>query len=427
MSRLVPRLLSEGYQNASDVLNALLFKGVLNESGRGERNCEAANCSAFDAAPLFSVSSVDLVRHSTPFLWLNVRRLLGAYRDNQDTIEALSLRRYFSMALLDALYHFTPDGFTVRLRGTPVPPVVLLPRLGVQVRTGSCDAIVVRRSAATLTIDTPEKSWSLNLEALSPDTRLKALPVSCFPGCQLLTVRDPALFEAQYIEEILPEGLDYGRFSALISDALKLIETVDPNLQTRISEVVRWYVPIRSPKAEIHCSFTSPQLKGVIFLSYTQNRFALAEAIVHEFGHTELNTIMDTESVVLEDPSERFYSPWRRDPRPLSGLLHALYVFSGVIEFLTRALTSPIMVAERKYLEGQRVAIYHKLRIGLKQVPEQRLTLIGREIIEDIRRCLSFQESDLSPGIGQVPAHIYQHLEAWKSEHPELASAVRMP
>ena len=148
---------------------------------------------------------------------------------------------------------------------------------------------------------------------------------------------------------------------------------------------------------------------------------------MHEFGDTELNTIMDTEPVVSEEPNERFYSPWRSDPRPLSGLVHALYVFSGVVEFLARAMTAPFMVAERKYLEAQRVAIYYKLRIGLKQVPEERLTLIGREIIEDIRRCLSLQETDLRPGIEQVPAYIYEHLQAWKSEYPELAPAVRMP
>jgi HEXXH motif-containing protein len=152
----------------------------------------------------------------------------------------------------------------------------------------------------------------------------------------------------------------------------------------------------------------------------------MAEAIVHEFGHTELNTLMDTEMLSSEDTRERFYSPWRSDPRPLSGLIHALYVFSRVSDFLSRAAAHPSMAARFTSIQAQRTTIYHRLRIGLKQVPLDKLTPLGTEVIEDISLRLKRQADVLGADNQDMPDHIRAHLAAWKVEHSELASAVKM-
>lgn len=428
MSGLVTELVSARAQAASEVYHAVLFKGLLNEilktagplPGTGEISGE-------DFAWLARIPALHVVRQSTPFVWLNVHRLL---RSNQKgDAGALALRRHLAMTSFDAYFHLLPDGTAVRLKGDSDFRTSLLPRLGVQMMTGCGDAVLIRRSATALTIETPERQVRVDLgtTAYAPDTRLKTVPLPLCPSSAFLSVRDLALFEAQYVEEIALGSAAVEEFPQAISNALRVIADVDPELESHISSVIRWYVGIRSPNPEVHCSFTSPQLKGVVFLSFSQNELVLAEAIVHEFGHTELNTLMDTEILSCEEPGERFYSPWRTDPRPLTGLIHALHVFSGVAEFLCRAASVPCMATHSANLQAQRVAIYHKLRVGMKQVPREKLTPLGLEIVEDIGRRLRVQESDMGNRVQKVPNSIQEHLEAWKAEHPEMESAVRMP
>jgi HEXXH motif-containing protein len=330
------------------------------------------------------------------------------------------------MTAFDAYFQSSSDGARVTLKATPGTTTIRLPRLGVQVTPGCCDSILERRGPTALAVETPQGAIHIDLADIQPGMRFGVVVPFASPA-RVLSVRDLALFEAPYIEQITDDGITDGTFPEAVSKALQLIATIDPELEARISSVTGWYVPIRSPNDHVHCSFSSPLLKGVIFLSYTQNDLELAEAIVHEFGHTELSTVMDTERLSSEDPNQRFYSPWRPDPRPLSGLIHALYVFSGVIEFLTRVAAHSSMATRLTLLQAQRTAIYHRLRIGLKQVPQDKLTPLGTEIIEDVGRRLERQADALGAGNQQMPDYIRDHLATWNAEHPELESVVRMP
>jgi HEXXH motif-containing protein len=265
----------------------------------------------------------------------------------------------------------------------------------------------------------------VDIHAIREDMRLGVLPIPQSSAKVLLT-RDPGLLESGYIEQVSGEDQAAAvQFPQAVSRALLLIADAAPELADRISATISWYVAIDTADPQVHCSFTSPQLKGVIFLSHTEIDLVLAEAIVHEFGHTELNTVMDTETLSCEDAAERFYSPWRTDPRPLSGLIHALYVFSGVLEFLGQVAARPALSRHWAYAQAERATIFHRLRIGLMQVPDEKLTALGREIVRDIRQRVMRQRNELRAGSREVPGHIYKHLEAWRAEHPELASAVR--
>jgi hypothetical protein len=61
--------------------------------------------------------------------------------------------------------------------------------------------------------------------------------------------------------------------------------------------------------------------------------------VVHEMSHNLLFSMQDMDPLL--DPtshgegwqSEHYYSPWRDDPRPLNGILHAVFVFSRVAKF----------------------------------------------------------------------------------------------
>jgi HEXXH motif-containing protein len=65
-------------------------------------------------------------------------------------------------------------------------------------------------------------------------------------------------------------------------------------------------------------------------------RWRLAEALLHEAGHLQLSLVERFVPLVTEG-STTFYSPWRRKQRPLRGVLHGLYVFGLIAEWIARS------------------------------------------------------------------------------------------
>ena len=60
---------------------------------------------------------------------------------------------------------------------------------------------------------------------------------------------------------------------------------------------------------------------------------SLAVTLVHEFQHAKLGALHDLAPLYHPGPDVRFYSPWRDDPRPMSGLLQGAYAYLGVTDF----------------------------------------------------------------------------------------------
>ncbi|QOV47200.1 hypothetical protein IPT68_15770 [Streptomyces chromofuscus] len=58
----------------------------------------------------------------------------------------------------------------------------------------------------------------------------------------------------------------------------------------------------------------------------------LGASVVHEFRHSLLNGLIFL-APLFEECGELFHAPWRDDPRPLGGLVHGAYAFSGVAHF----------------------------------------------------------------------------------------------
>ncbi|MFE4751013.1 HEXXH motif domain-containing protein [Streptomyces mirabilis] len=58
----------------------------------------------------------------------------------------------------------------------------------------------------------------------------------------------------------------------------------------------------------------------------------LGVAVLHEFRHTLLNGLIFL-TPLFDECDDLFYAPWRDDPRPLGGLVHGAYAFSGVAHY----------------------------------------------------------------------------------------------
>jgi HEXXH motif-containing protein len=203
-----------------------------------------------------------------------------------------------------------------------------------------------------------------------------------------------------------------------------LIHRSDPIVAAAIQEQVKYFVPIKTADLRTHNSFTAKNLSEVIFVSDAYNDMKLAEAIVHEFYHIELNLLMEVEDLFIPDPhvEPTYYSPWRDDPRPLFGLLHAIYVFSGVLEFLDKVQDkSSLFGLDQSQLTFNRIKIYWQLRVGFKSLPFERLTATGLHLFQSIQNDLYQRYNHFAST--KLPAVIGEHMTRWENQNGVIAAA----
>lgn len=100
--------------------------------------------------------------------------------------------------------------------------------------------------------------------------------------------------------------------------------------------------PVIVPAARINgfVAASSAASFGAIRAAMPETPADMAETLLHELQHSKLNALLDL--VPLQGPGEDrlCYAPWRKDPRPLSGLLHGIYAFVGVTEYWYRQCLS---------------------------------------------------------------------------------------
>jgi HEXXH motif-containing protein len=181
---------------------------------------------------------------------------------------------------------------------------------------------------------------------------------------------------------------------------------------------VGWYIPISIKDSKLHESFSIRNLPGVIFLSDSPAPLVLAEAIIHEYHHQLLFLQSAAHDLLIGGDEAAYYSPWRDDARPLEMLLHALYVFTGVVGFLRRIEDIPGI--DMGVARGRREYIAHQLQLGFLQLPMDRLTDAGRALVAVVQAAANRHTADLNLKSSKRPARVIDHLERWRAAHPHL-------
>lgn len=138
--------------------------------------------------------------------------------------------------------------------------------------------------------------------------------------------------------ETIPSSLDVEEilgFSLDIRRALSLIDNFVPCIGSEISCLIKYIIPLKG-SADRAYSGSNSSLPSMSFISSrVKDIRILAEMIIHEFHHSKLFLLQHWDSLFLysDDTSwggMKLYSPWRECMRPLQGLLHGAFVFSGV-------------------------------------------------------------------------------------------------
>ncbi|WP_280399600.1 aKG-HExxH-type peptide beta-hydroxylase [Nocardia carnea] len=172
--------------------------------------------------------------------------------------------------------------------------------------------------------------------------------------------------------EMLPlPATEYDEHAATVVRALHLIHHADSAMSGEIHELV---AGIRLFEGGGLRAVSSPRSFGLMHLSPPVGDRELAdpttcfvERIVHEASHIALNAVMTLDPLVLNDAGERYTSPLRPDPRPMSGIYHAAFILSRVVHVLEKlrphydspVLGATIDLTRTKFTETHRVVLDH--------------------------------------------------------------------
>ena len=193
-------------------------------------------------------------------------------------------------------------------------------------------------------------------------------------------------------------GLVFAKWSspgadlAILQSALSLMASV-PSLHATVAQYLRCLHILESPGVDYDVSHSDPGVPLSIFASVPpgegKGRLRLAESIIHECMHLQL-TIAEKVLPLVEAPEVRFFSPWRQTLRPVTGVLHGLYVFAVVHEFFRVLSRTGFLTSDESIFinKRRRKIIAEAAQVAFLPSAEG-LTEDGRLLVRYINGCLA--------------------------------------
>ncbi|MGX1913822.1 aKG-HExxH-type peptide beta-hydroxylase [Streptomyces phaeochromogenes] len=162
----------------------------------------------------------------------------------------------------------------------------------------------------------------------------------------------------------------------------------------RVAEVaalLRCLVPLTPPAGHgAHdggsgsCSGTRREAFGAVLSSTPPTSATFAATLVHEVQHAKLAALSDMVVLHREGPQERYFAPWRPDPRPYDGLLQGAYSHVALADFFQRcALAATPRPEQRSIAWGEHARYRAQVRVTLPVLAASTaLTAQGRLLVD---------------------------------------------
>ena len=153
-----------------------------------------------------------------------------------------------------------------------------------------------------------------------------------------------------------------------------------------VSRLVRSIHCVRSSEPGYDFSHSEPEIPFSVLLSNPAGErhavLRLAESLLHEAMHLQL-TLLEGEAPLIGARPGSGYSPWQGRDRPVQGLLHGLYVFTAIHQWLRFLGTDPWLDPEdRLYVERRLVEIRAEVDEVATLASSPSLTALGRDLVE---------------------------------------------
>lgn len=166
--------------------------------------------------------------------------------------------------------------------------------------------------------------------------------------------------------------------------------TVDPG---RIRTIVPWQPTDPGDRDTHHpqLSASTGDAYASMVISRPPDAVRLAETLVHEFQHSKLAALLHHFPLLDDDRGERYYAPWRSDPRHLTGLLHGAYAFTGVAGFWRLRMRDPASDPATRESAAYHFALRRlQSRLVVRTLSQSgRLTAHGRVVVDGLAGTLA--------------------------------------
>jgi HEXXH motif-containing protein len=217
---------------------------------------------------------------------------------------------------------------------------------------------------------------------------------------------------------LAPRRIDADEVKAwdeLLQEAWQLIVQHLPDYADGLPDGLESIVPYPVAAFRNQSGSTSETF-GSAIMERPPDAVALAATLVHEYQHIRLYGLTNLFELHADDRSQRFYTLWRDDPRPVGGTLHGIYSFLGVTEFW-RAVAATTG-DHRAWFEFAywRAGTWRTLQ-GL--LGDHSLTAAGHRFVESIAGKLEPWQHEPVPG---EPAELAaaagtDHVAGWRLRH----------
>lgn len=152
-----------------------------------------------------------------------------------------------------------------------------------------------------------------------------------------------------------------------LAAACQLIDQAWPAAGRELRAYTRLLVPFVS---RCYSTFAEAAFLGAVFMGECRHPFTdvmyTAEHLLHEHSHLRMRLIMEQDPVFHASPDEVVVSPWRRDPRPVLGVVQGVFVFARVARLLRQAYQ---LLGEERFAARHR-EVTANLRDGLTLLRE---------------------------------------------------------
>lgn len=257
----------------------------------------------------------------------------------------------------------------------------------------------------------------------------------------------PGLVAPAGLADLPPEFQE--RHRPLLEAALQCIGRYQPSVFATMERELQ-VVAFKPRDAGGYGNVTHSDLPGACVVSVLDHPFEMGDALIHEFHHHRLFVLEEDGRFFDEtrqDPHGecRYYSPWRTDPRPLHGLLHALYVFLPVRDYWQAVEADQgLEPALRTYARSQWTMLDGQLRATAATLRRHaRWSAHGGALMDELERKLGDVPVDagdvpalycspdgqfkpfIDPDSGapvSVAAQLRLHAERYAHQHPDLVS-----
>jgi hypothetical protein len=231
------------------------------------------------------------------------------------------------------------------------------------------------------------------------------------------------LYEKHYSSDLCCNNLIGESMFHRIQGAFEIIHIVDTILFEKLRTSIDNIVINGNDFSFKYPNFSIATLKRTIFLSIELLKYDdmhIAECIIHEQSHCDLHIIQDTTLLVATGfESVNLYSPWRKDPRPILGIIHAIFISINVLYFYKNTINSKIQndkINPEQVLSKMEVII-NQIQLAKLQLQNRFLTVFTNTMLNFIVKESELIENEFALFNSKYPLEVIRHIEQWKIDN----------